>query len=534
MLNATAELSRLSRRYTRKYGDSDFSSLRKLALEYAKSRMVSILDAAAIGLAFDIVFSEKTVDLDKITPEMRTAWSEAYPHVPIESLADRSHEELAGIINGWKGKLFEVEVENRLNNGEWVGDLHLEGDQVAMLADLPTQPGWDLRIVDPDGSVADVIQLKATDSVSYIHEALDHYKDTPILATHEVAQIMADGSAVMDSGILNEHLTNGVSSHISDATSGTLSDGVAISLPISLILVTEAMHVLSGRKNIDQALSSGGDRLAIGAVAAGVATLASVIATPLVGAFAGIVTRFVLGTETNKGPPDINFVAPDIRSMRNCLDSMSNELRVVGRDYTNELWPRRTVAPNISDQEELYELADSVDRLHIHRGAQPLEPWINHMAAKDMRSMSQSDLEMHIQQLEEIIAQNWVDAAFPAKSAVEKGARLLNSDYTKLKRELSASVTIGKRLLRKFDGTFTEEDEEEIMLARMPPFKRGRYKQSKIDERSRKQYLEEFRREHGADCPELFNEDDSIRDLSKAEWNAILIRQLSRKSDEQS
>lgn len=180
---------------------------------------------------------------------------------------------------------------------------------------------------------------------------------------------------------------------------------MAISLPISLILVTEALYVLSGRKNIDQALSSGGDRLAIGAVAAGVATLASVIATPLVGVFVSIVTRFALGNETNKGPPDISFIAPDIKCMRNCLDSMCNEVRVVGRDYTNELWPRRTVAPNISDQEELYELSDPVDRLHIHRGAQPLEPWINHMAAKDMRSMSQSELEMHIQQLEEIIAQ---------------------------------------------------------------------------------------------------------------------------------
>lgn len=534
MLNASAELSRLSQRYTRKNGESDFSSLRKLALEYANLRMVSILDAAAIGLAFDIVFSEKAVDLDKITPEMRIAWSEAYPHIPIESLADRSHEELAGIISGWKGKLFEVEVENRLNNGEWVGDLHLEGDQVAMLADSPTQPGWDLRIVDPDGSVADVIQLKATDSVSYIHEALDHYKDTPILATHEVAQIMADGSAVMDSGILNEHLTNGVSSHISDATSGTLSDGVAISLPISLILVTEAMHVLSGRKNIDQALSSGGDRLAIGAVAAGVATLASVIATPLVGAFAGIVTRFVLGKETNKGPPDINFVAPDIRCMRNCLDSMSNEVRVVGRDYTNELWPSRTVAPNISDQEELYELADPVDRLHILRGAQPLAPWINHMVAKDMQSMSQSELEIHIQQVEEITAQNLVDVAFPAKGAVEKGARLLNNDYTNLKRGLSASVTIGNCLLKKFDGTFTEEDEEEIKLARMTPFKRGRYEQSKDNERRRKLDREEFRSKHGADCPELFNEDGSIRDVSKAEWDAVFRRLLFKKTDGQS
>ena len=535
MVTATAELSKLSRGYTRKNGAADFSALRKLAQEYAKSRMVSILDAAAIGAAFAVVFSEKTVDLDKITPEMRIAWSEAYPHVPIESLAGRSHEELAGIISGWKGKLFEVEVENRLNNGEWVGDLHLEGNQVAMLADSPTQPGWDLRIIDPDGSVADVIQLKATDSVGYIHAALDRYPDTPILATHEVAQSMADGCAVMDSGIFNEHLTNGVSSHIADSTTNTLSDGVSISLPISLILATEAMQVLSGRKDVDQAISSGGDRLAIGAVAAGVATAVSVIATPLVGVFAGVVTRLALGSEANKGQPDIDFIAPDIPRMRNCLGATSNEARVVGRNYTYDLWPRRTVASSLSDDEELYELSDPVARLHILRGAQPLRPWIEHMVAKDMRSMSQSELEMHIQRLEEITAQDWLDAAFPAKGAVEKGARwLFDDDYANLKTGLSASIAIGKRLLKKFHGTFTEADEEEIMLVKMTPFERGRYRGRKDAERRITEMNEECRRKYGADYPEFFNEDGSMRDLSKSERNAILIRRLTRKTDGQS
>ena len=40
-----------------------------------------------------------------------------------------------------------------------------------------TQPGWDMRIVGPDDEVSLYLQLKATDSFSYIKRALQRYPD---------------------------------------------------------------------------------------------------------------------------------------------------------------------------------------------------------------------------------------------------------------------------------------------------------------------------------------------------------------------
>lgn len=279
----SSALANLATEYADRNGRASFSELKKLASDYLESRKMSILDAAAIGIAFDFVFSADKVDLSQITPDMARAWDLAYPHVAIESLAGRSPAELGGIISGWKGKLFEVEVEQRLNAGEWVGDLHLEHDQVAVLADSPIQPGWDMQILNPDGSLADSIQLKATESISYVHEALARYPDTPVFATHEVASRMAD-DGIIDSGILNDHLTNGVSGQISDATSDAVSDSVMGAMPLSIIVATEAIKVMAGKKSIDDAFTSGGDRLVKGAIASGVAVAVSFVGTPILGA----------------------------------------------------------------------------------------------------------------------------------------------------------------------------------------------------------------------------------------------------------
>ena len=49
------------------------------------------------------------------------------------------------------------------------------------------------------------MQLKATDSVSYINETLNENPDVEIVATTEVAQTM-DNEMVIDSGISNDVL----------------------------------------------------------------------------------------------------------------------------------------------------------------------------------------------------------------------------------------------------------------------------------------------------------------------------------------
>lgn len=478
MANVTA-LNNLAEHYEDHYGRSSFDDLRALAGDYVKARGISILDAAAIGLAFDVVFSEDVFDLAKITPEMATAWSLAYPHVPIESLAGRSAEELAGAISGWKGKLFEVEVERRLNNGEWVGDLHLEPGQHVQLAGSATQPGWDLQIFDSDGQVADAIQLKATESVSYVHHALERYPDTPILATHEVAAKMAH-EGVLDSGILNDHLTDSVNDHLSDATSDALGDGIIGTMPISIILATEGYKVLSGKKSVDDALSSGGDRLAKGAVAGVVAAAVSVVATPFVGAIAGLFTRLALGSEGTQEAAQKEFIPPRLARMRDKISRLNGEAKEIAPYYTDSPQAGSVQAEaTLDDLEELAELVDDSSRLQIERGSMPLSWWIKQMVDKDMASMSEHVLRRHVDDLNLIKAEDWLTAAFTSSGFLDTIGRAFNGEYRQLKNNLDSAISIGRLLLKKFSGNFTEEDAEAILLAKMTPYEQERHRQRK-------------------------------------------------------
>jgi hypothetical protein len=510
-----AALKPLAKQYAKEDGSASFSDLTKLASDYLEARKMSILDASAIGIAFDFVFSADKVDLSQITPDMARAWELAYPHVSIESLAGRSPAELGGIISGWKGKLFEVEVERRLNAGEWVGDLHLESDQVAVLADSPIQPGWDMQILNPDGSLADSIQLKATESVGYVHEALARYPDTPVFATHEVASRMAD-DGIIDSGILNDHLTNGVSDQISDATSDAVSDSVMGAMPLSIIVATEAIKVMAGRKSVDDALTSGGDRLVKGAIASSVAVAVSFIGTPVLGAIAGFLTRLALGSEdtTTKSAP--MFVPPNSLRMQETVKRLSDSTRPIRRhypcEYRTDVGTRKA---KLSDDDEIRRLVDDTTRLQIEQGSMPLASWIRVMTRKDMEAMSKSDFKRHLSDLRMMKAEKWVDRAVPASGILDKIARSwFNDEYDQLRADLDQALNIGRLLEKKYAGNFTEADDESLALAKMSPEQMQEYYRNNQRRADVESFLKsnpdsiDLLREH---YPEQFNPDGSLR-----------------------
>ncbi|MCX7167757.1 MAG: hypothetical protein NTV11_15980 [Rhodocyclales bacterium] len=510
-----ASLELLADEYGERHGRASFSDLKKLASEYVEARKMSILDAAAIAIAFDYVFSADTVDLSQITPDMAKAWDLAYPHVSIESLVGRSPEDLAGVISGWKGKLFEVEVEQRLNAGEWVGDLHLEGEQVAVLADSPIQAGWDLRIIDPDGSVADTIQLKATESVSYVHEALARYPDTPIVATHEIASRMA-GDGIIDSNILNDHLTAGVSDHISDATSDAVSDSVMGVMPVSVIVATEAIKVLAGKKSVDEAFESGGERLVKGAIAGGVAAAVSVIGTPILGAIAGLLTRLALGGEDAPTQTAPAFVPPDSPRMQGTLKQLSDSARAVRRTYPCEyLIDIGTRTPSISEADEIRQMADDTTRLQIEQGSMPLASWIRMMARKNMEAMSEINFRRHLADIRKIDKEDWIKRAFPASGFFDAIAWGFSDEYQQFGNELNQALRIGWYLEKKLAGPLTETDKEELKLAKMSPSERSEYKARK----QKRALIRRFLRDHPESIetwrtkyPEDFGSDGALLD----------------------
>jgi hypothetical protein len=171
-------------------------------------------------------------------------------------------DQLNGLLQPWKGKLFEVSVRDRLNHGDWVGDYHLDAGQHAELAASATQPGWDLEIVNPDGSVADMVQLKATNYVNYVEHALQRYPEYHVIATSDLAGHVGslDGLSVAD--IPDSHLD----AQFTDAVSGDDFGLLGLGLPL-IPLVLNTYWVATGERTVGQA--AGAVALSAAAVAGG-------------------------------------------------------------------------------------------------------------------------------------------------------------------------------------------------------------------------------------------------------------------------
>lgn len=164
------------------------------------SRRDELLDLLTIG---GVTVADMVDDPAIVPPDVEHAFELAYPGLAAtESFAEVAQrlpsEHLIGPVNGVKGKLFEVELVDRLNDGVLADGHHAE------LAASATQPGHDLLVLDAQSHTVDVLQAKATESVAYVKDALERYPNIDIVTTSEVhGHLMALGLTqhVSDSGI---------------------------------------------------------------------------------------------------------------------------------------------------------------------------------------------------------------------------------------------------------------------------------------------------------------------------------------------
>ena len=245
--------------------------------KYVKEREDSLIDAAAAAISVGSFLHHGTVDYSAITPQADEAFHLAYPHLDLTSLPQMDPEQLAGVINGWKGKLFEVLVRDRLNDGQWVGDLHLLHGQHAELAHSAVQPGWDVQIIDPHGHVASVLQMKATESLAYAKSALEHYPNIDVVTTHEAASHGGHAlRGLFDSGMSDHDLHNALSGPLENLGDngwlGVLHE-VAPFIPFVLILTTEGHYVMMGKKSFETAFEHAFERAVKTGVAMSVGAL---------------------------------------------------------------------------------------------------------------------------------------------------------------------------------------------------------------------------------------------------------------------
>ena len=86
--------------------------------------------------------NRRLVDLAAEAPPPRAGefLARASPNHSLEGIAAMTAEQREGLLRGRKGRLFEVDVRERLSAGETIGDLRLEQGQQAVLAESRPSP----------------------------------------------------------------------------------------------------------------------------------------------------------------------------------------------------------------------------------------------------------------------------------------------------------------------------------------------------------------------------------------------------------
>jgi hypothetical protein len=155
--------------------------------------------------------------------------------------------QLKGIANNIKGIYHEVLWVHQYN------DTHT--DTYAALFGATTHPGADIEIKSSGtDEVVDAIQLKATDSVSYVKEHLERYPDIDVLVTNETAERISGGHA---SGIDNAEITGQVNHDLEAIAANTVCDRVLNSAELSAAVSTgyELIAMLNGKKEFPQSVT---------------------------------------------------------------------------------------------------------------------------------------------------------------------------------------------------------------------------------------------------------------------------------------
>ena len=145
-----------------------------------------------------------------------------------EYLSNLSSEQMQGVLSNTKGVYHEMLYVDGYNSSS------LEGE--AALHPELNQPGSDV-VISSEGEILREVQLKATDSPSYVNEHLEKYPGIEVLATEEVASEMP---GVESSGLSNEELEEDISSAFDELGSISDSSDVATEVVSASVVSDEA------------------------------------------------------------------------------------------------------------------------------------------------------------------------------------------------------------------------------------------------------------------------------------------------------
>ena len=206
-----------------RYPPGQHGDLLRLARSIEKRRERQLLEL--VGTASD-VSADSILNLGlepEANPLLLEAFTLQYPNLDVELLSTYTPEGLAGIANGVKGKYFEVLFRERFNEGRSLGEIVPQPGQYAELAESPTQPGWDVEIHNGDGTLDEVLQLKATTRLSYVKQAFERYPDIRVATT---AEIDAAADNILGTSITESELQAETSEQLGELAEDSFTDAV--------------------------------------------------------------------------------------------------------------------------------------------------------------------------------------------------------------------------------------------------------------------------------------------------------------------
>jgi len=303
-----SNLERVAESYAQKYHRPDGAreDVDGLYRRYAGARESTLLDAASTALAVETLFRSDDIDPDLITVQMKEAYRLQFPIMAtetsleekLESMSGLEEESVQGFLSSLKGKYFEVVVRDELNAGHQVGDLSLRAGQVAELTPGQNHPAVDIIFRDADGTIAQGLQLKATEELGLIKAALSKYPDVPIATTEEAdalaEQFLSDAN-VLSTGISDSSMEvelAAVAEPILDSAFEDVIEFVIPGSPFIVIPLMEGGRVLIGRQTFQDAIARTKDRGIKSAASAGVGVLLTLSGLGLLRLPATFVTRF--------------------------------------------------------------------------------------------------------------------------------------------------------------------------------------------------------------------------------------------------
>jgi hypothetical protein len=260
----------------RQYRSDAIDPMGDLLARYQHYKNTRALDLAAVALSLGI----QPESSDVMDPLALKALHDTNPNFDPGNVGSYSDQEWMGIVNSAKGKYFEYLVVDELNAGGTVGDLTLPDGYSAHLATSMTQPGWDMRIVDGHGDTAELLQLKATESVGYLHDTLERYPDISILTTGEVASGLGPNEMVIDSKMSEADLEHAINSAAVSIDHGYLDefwDNFHPLMPLLTIVATQGYQVVMNKQQVSGAMEVAKARVARGMLASGAGAIAKTL-----------------------------------------------------------------------------------------------------------------------------------------------------------------------------------------------------------------------------------------------------------------